>query len=848
MRHLRTLAICLLATALAACGGPPTPPTPPAPNASGFSPSAAPRGDSIVVSGTDFTGSGSLTIGGVAAIVSSWTDTQITAAVAPGTPEAWQEVVVTNANGTDSLANFFVGVEFGGTAAGLQGFLDGLDTGTAVLLGAQEYDLSGEPTGLIVDNHSLYGRGTAQTQIELSPSGAIVLVEFNAALTVADLSIEGDSLFFFHGSVPAISASGSMETFLAGNSLARSSLGDLQSTRSFAELKAEGGFAELAAQALTPAAVALPHLTLRNVEYREVVGGGTFGAAPVALAKLDVELIDVSLALDNSALTLVTGGDIRFDAVEFTTLQAQIISIGGAVEVLASSFEAGMMALGADSGLNIDGSELRTVDGELVLIGAVLDLLAGVGIPTGGPISVTGSVLEALDGDFADGSDTGTLLVITQLAPIEMRANSLMRAHLGIDISTVASEIGEADIVFQDNLEVRVGVFKADDSVNFRSGTLQLVTAGGSMPDQISLVGNTIFTSGDLTAVAGGGNDGNLRVIGNTIAAGDGEDNGAVALVSPNQGTLVMDDNNITVDDQLVVVAGDLADTPATISGNVINAIGDNGPVALFVLTGGSCLFEGNSMTGEDISEDHAAGIVVVCSLGDPLTQEFLIDDNELVAAGAGSSSIQLALPGGGNMSLTSNQLQLENEFQLNAVDTTLTVSDNQIVLHDQAFLVVGNSAGELTLTGNTVTQVDGMGAGLRLYNVGSATVTGNSFSETGIPGPNATALAIEVDSNLSIVVAAGNTFTNYSRALYFDDLPIAALGIEAVVTGNLFDFTIDAAPEVAELVNVKDQIDARYNVWGGNTSLVTLQGYVTLGGDTVGQGGGILLDPIALP
>ena len=67
-------------------------------------------------------------------------------------------------------------------------------------------------------------------------------------------------------------------------------------------------------------------------------------------------------------------------------------------------------------------------------------------------------------------------------------------------------------------------------------------------------------------------------------------------------------------------------------------------------------------------------------------------------------------------------------------------------------------------------------------------------------------------------------------------------------MSGNVFDFVIDAAPEVAELNNVADEIDARNNQWGANTVLATVASYVTLSGDTVGQGGSILLDPITLP
>ncbi len=108
--------------------------------------------------------------------------------------------------------------------------------------------------------------------------------------------------------------------------------------------------------------------------------------------------------------------------------------------------------------------------------------------------------------------------------------------------------------------------------------------------------------------------------------------------------------------------------------------------------------------------------------------------------------------------------------------------------------------------------------------------------------------MAAGVSSNAIALTASGNTFTGYSNALYFVDINGGALGIDAAINGNVFDFVIDAAPKVAELENVGSVIDETDNVWGTNTDLATLQGYVTYSGDTVAQSGEIDIDPITQP
>ncbi|HZW99629.1 MAG TPA: hypothetical protein VFF10_06160, partial [Trueperaceae bacterium] len=174
--------------------------------------------------------------------------------------------------------------------------------------------------------------------------------------------------------------------------------------------------------------------------------------------------------------------------------------------------------------------------------------------------------------------------------------------------------------------------------------------------------------------------------------------------------------------------------------------------------------------------------------------------------------------------------------------------SENDFALVGAPLVVYGVGAADLTLAGNTVSHSDPTGPGLVLQDVGNASVTDNTLTVTGTPGPAAIALAAIASTNPIALTATGNTFTGYNQALYFGDVNGGALGIDATLNDNVFDFVIDAAPKVAELENVKDEIDARNNVWGTNTDLATVESYVTLSGDTAVQGGSILLGPITQP
>ncbi len=370
MPYVRILLATLLVAVLAACGGPSAPRNP---TVAGVTPAVAPRGDAIKVTGTDFGTSGTLTIGGVEATVTSWTDTKIEATVAGGTPDGWQDVVVSTAHGADDFSPFFVGVEYSGTASGLQVFLDGLGRGTAVLLQAQTYDLSATTEVLTVDNHGLFGRGEAQTTLKLSlTNGAFVLSNWGESVTIADLAIESDSIGFFHGTVVETLSTLGLNSFSASQldeatvertiSLPSApAVADAWTTAAFPDLglaaDALPTFGALSARtpaprvvtvdalayapeiALAPAGLSTPKMTLRNVSYSEVAGGGYFGIPVMIIPSLDLTLTDVTINADTSALVLLSSRNLTLERVDATAVEVVLGSFEGTLTVRDSTVE-----------------------------------------------------------------------------------------------------------------------------------------------------------------------------------------------------------------------------------------------------------------------------------------------------------------------------------------------------------------------------------------------------------------------------------------------------------------------------------------------------------------------------
>ncbi len=798
MRQLLRLATICSVVLLAACGGPSGPL---APQANTVSPTIAARGETITVTGTRFgTTPGTLSVGGVDAAVIDWTDTTIEATVPEATKNAWQDVTVTTAGGTSSVPDLFVGVEFGGTGPELQSFLDGLDLGTAVLLEAEDYDLTAMPARLIVDNKDIYGRGQDETTLQLpsSPS-AVVLARFGEAVTVADLTLVGDSMSFLQGTV---------------------------------------------SDTVVPAAGSLPRITLERVTFDQttpVIWGGGFGTPP----NVDVTIRDSVLDLEQGLFGMLTNGDLTIERSQVTALAFEAGSFTGGVDLIDSELTGTEGLLAANTGLKIQGSTVETSDGNLQILGAANAQMLGSGLPVGGPIEIIESTVRTLDADFADGTDAGRLMIITAVAPIRLENNPLIRAHDGLVIQTMASASGEGDVELTGNQDIRVGIFESEDPVNYRPADLLISVPSTSLRDRIVLTGNTISSSQQFVLAFDGG-DGDVVLQANTISAGDVA-TGQIVVSVPLEGVVVAEDNHLSTNGVMMVVSNDLAGGALRIAGNTFTHDASTAGILVMGGSAGSCEIADNHVTMDDPSDANTNTVLIGCISDDP-AQTVDIVGNEVVATGAAGSVIMLTLSTSDHITVASNSLISDGLTNITMDGGTLDVAGNTFKLDGDGLIIDGDAGSVVAFADNDVEHVGPNDKAFILADVGVATVTNNAFTATGMVGPGSVALAAMVSTNPIALTATGNTFSGYANALYFQDINAGALGIDAAINDNVFDMDIDAAPEVAELNNIGSTIDAENNVWGTNTDLATLQGFVTYSGDTLAQSGDIDLDPITQP
>ncbi len=826
MGHLKRLAALTFLLTLIACGGPSGPP---APKATAVAPAAATRGEAITVTGTGFGSAGTLLVGGVEAAVSDWSDTQIEATVPAGAGEAWQDVVVTTAGGASTLGGFFVGAAFDGTAAELEAFLGELAPGTAVLLEAEEYDVSADADPFLIDNKSLYGRGRDQTTIVLPAAApAISFTGFGARSTFADLTFIGDQFGFLAGTTtdtdsPFLMAPG------AGPKV--ESLADMARLLGAPE-------ALLAPQDAAPGEVVLSGVTIEGA-----TGGAQYGNIPLFLAAMDVEWRDVVLDAPTAGLTFAVAGDVRLEHTTVNVAAAMLVAAGGRITIAGSELTAEEgVRLGADTGLTVTGSTVTATDGDIELLGAFTPLEGGATLPTGGPVEVSSSSIRALDADLADATSNGRIEIATQVAPIVLLNNELLRSHGDLYVMTLGSYIGEGDIEIVGNAEVRAGVYKSEDAVNFRPAQVMVMTTGAMMPPRITVEDNAIASSLDVM-IHTNTSPGRVFVVGNDVTAGDDGVVGNVVVMS-DLGPVEFRDNVVTDTTHVQVIASDLDDGTMVVSGNAFVDERPSLSTLMLVAGNGSCQFDDNQATLTDDTGVAWKQAMLICDATDPTTHKYSFVGNELTVTSSAGSVMEL-IGAAGEGTLQDNVIVADDAVTFHLLNGTSTVAGNAVTA--PALEIAGSSTTKVTFADNVVDQADPV-FGLSLTNVGSATLTDNTFTATGTPAADAHALRVLSTSFASTVVATGNTFTGYARALLFNDKTAPANGLDVTINDNVFDFTIDAAPEVAELVNVKDEIDARDNQWGDNDDLATVESYVTLSGDTNVQGGSIVLDPIKVP
>ena len=774
----------LLAALLVACGSPAAPNLPkddpepepkPAPSAAHVSPEAATRGATIVISGGDFGDEvGTVTIGGYEAEIDTWTDVSVEAVVPSGASNGWQAVTVTTEGGTATLEGLFVGAEFAGEAADLQEFLDERPKGSAVLLGEGVYDVSG--AGIFwLDNVDLYGRGPDLTTLQLPggmQGGTLLLADYGEVTNVVGLSASGGQMMLAHGTVANTTFPPPNTTFPPPTVPGPMSVEPLRSDFLAERLG-------VLAEAVPMSSESLPTLVFRDVHV-----DGPLGTFPGATAALNIEIHDSVLAMPDNDLTLLVTGAVHLSGVESQARAAVVVSFGSDLRVHDSEMAFEWGVFGGTAGAEISGSALTASDGDVEVLGAVLDAFE-VRLP-GGPVSVTDSALVALNPEALGGS--GNIIFSTEAAPISVTDNKELRSHGDLVVTTGRGLFGEAQIDFSRNPNVQVGV--ASEGTDFRLGGLFVnVYDSGMVGANVAFSGNNFTITQGLEIDSDSGLV-NLEFSGNTGVVGNLGAGGYVNVWARTTSDVTVSDNQIEAGGDVWFGLRALGPAAVTLANNRFGT-----PESLLK----ALVLETEGFT--DVS----------------------IESNDIVAR-------EVYIEGSdANVNMSNNRVS-ETYYGIGLRGgerpaESLQFTGNEVVSRDtdEAVLIMRGSE-NMVVENNRLTVVGSPEEGSRFLSIIAgqsdtvAVVTYNSFS--GDLG--------------GVLIADFNSSSSGS--------------LDVTINENVFDIPIGSSVVAVELYSVADEVDARHNVWGTSTDVAEVEAAVLLSGQTTVLGGSVLLDPISVP
>lgn len=387
----------------------------------------AARGDTVVITGSNFGSDGEVEIGGVAAPASVWSDTEVTFDVPMNAPSGPQELVIHGPYGSTSL-QLFVGVDFPpGELEDLVAME--LPRGTAVRLGAGTYVPAGATLDPIrFDNLSLYGQGADETLLDFTGTAGLELwADLGYDIVVGELRILSNTVLFGPGLAgPIESAAASPAADLAAAAAQPASLEEAQeSALAWAAGHAEAA-AELQQQAATQGSV-----TFSNGRFEDITGGmlrsasmhagvqGYLGSvhfsafevdaplslvhlrAPAGVVLIDSDIVSASFDLSSFATPLVIH-DTSLHAAAFGT----ILGVSG-LDISGGDFSGGA---GAYSLLAGGGSLGLELGGASSISGSDIDVTAIAIGAFSSPVTVSGNTIAATDGISITADDSSVLL------------------------------------------------------------------------------------------------------------------------------------------------------------------------------------------------------------------------------------------------------------------------------------------------------------------------------------------------------------------------------------------------------------------------------------------------------
>lgn len=341
------------------------------------------------------------------------------------------------------------------------------------------------------------------------------------------------------------------------------------------------------------------------------------------------------------------------------------------------------------------------------------------------------------------------------------------------------------------------------------------------------------------------------------------------SAISDNAGgTTITASRGLTLTDSLFDAAGPLlVDThlvgaagPTAVTGSTFNSTDSTGQNS-FVFGPASSRFEGNTVhSASQLKFEINGPEAAVELINNEITSDeginylFPFPDSSLTMTGntteSSYSSVFLAEAPGLNLLVSNNTftdagiLQFDLQFEL----ASARVSDN-IITAGSAETGRGSvdvrlrSTEPFVFSENDVTFL----AQGYFYFFGNGKVQIQNNSLTGSE-TSASALMFFQQANQELdITVTNNEFTDFSSALFLRSSPTHTAPFNAQINENHFNFAINAAPQVAEIINIsaaQGPLDARNNTWGTISDAAIVQSFITYAGSDTE----LLVDPIRLP
>lgn len=707
----------------------------------------------------------------------------------------------------------------------------------AVLLQARAYDLTTVSTPVAIDNIDLYGRGRAHTSLALPTTATVgAQAAVGETTTIADIAITG-TLILVQGTGMVPLSLGQVDTVQEPGTAATAPSAAATAWEPATTASATGsllqGYGLGLADASTRGTFVLNNVTLQGPSGIYSIASG----ADLYYLHLNNTAIDHG----TNPLHIITTGGLVLNGATLSGSEVALGAYENSATITNSQITAEMVSVVADDGLTIAGSALAATNGGLILSGQ------SASAPVGGPVTVTGSSLTALDADLSDADALGIIVVITSEAPITLQDNMIIKAHNYISLAVLASLPGNSDITVSGNDLVEVGVLTADDPVNYQAGTIYIETHATGTPDNLVFENNGLRVNGMVRVWS----DDNANIVfsDNTGIVGDDSIEGHVLLHVGYEGSVTMHGNDLHLSKMLEVTLNVSDGLVVTDNDIVIEANTDAD--ALIRGFGGPCTITGNTFEVTNITGTHSARSRVECySTGN--VHDLQLNDNIFTMTGNPSSITSIEPYGLSEINIARNTFTGFTAVTGYIGGLLMNFTDNTLYAQGAAIRFQGADAvslGQLNVLRNTITYTgDASGESIAIFEVLNTDISNNTISVGGTPSPEFTAFHIGSYNFDTLAYITNNTVTNGRRALRVEGHSVLQPNMDVIMNNNVFNFDFYGAPQVALLEAVGNLIDARHNVWGSITDVAVAQSYATVDAASVSMGAILLLDPLTMP